>query len=251
MKLKKITIILLTILTACGQNHSSESQADEKSEVLNKSDKEIKETVFQLIDSDINLPEVKGNIVDQQSWIDKIGTWHCVLTELIDVPNEFAEFRLYKFKQDQQGRPLEQQMYIDSTSCGEADIVAESDTKKLIITDIDSNNKAEVTFAYTLSCTYDVSPQRRILIVNIDSSIHKLIGYTLDYGPVIPDTNDLNLKNYEKDEDGYWYPPITAGRYESEDDFSQLSDDFLTHAKNTWLDILKVESVVKQKEMNK
>jgi hypothetical protein len=251
MNLNKITIILLTILTACGHPYSSESQTDEKNEVLNESNKKIKKIVFQLIDSDINLSEVTGNIVDQQSWVDKTGTWHCLLTELIDVPNEFAEFRLYKFKEYHQGKPIEQQVYIDSTSCREADIVAESNTKKLIITDIDSNNKAEVSFAYTLSCTYDVSPQRRILIVNIDSSNHKLIGYTLGYSPVIPDTNDLNLKNYKKNKDGYWHLPIMAGRYESEDDFNQLPDNFLTHAKNTWLDILKVEYDIKQKEMNK
>lgn len=236
-------------MIACGQNQPSESQTDEICEPLNQRHEEIKDTVFQLIDTDIKLPKVNGDIIDQQSWTDKNGTWHCVLTELIDVPNEFAEFRLYKFKENQQGTLLEQQVYIDSISCGAADVVAESDTKKLIISDIDNDNKGEVTFAYTLSCTYDVSPQRRILIVNIDRSMHRLVGYTLDYGPAVPDPNDLNLENYEKDENGYWPPPVTSGRYESEKEFSQLSDTFLIHAKKIWLEILNAEYDIIQKEM--
>lgn len=249
--MKKLIIILLTLLTACGQNSTSEPQFDETNNNLIQSEELNKETKFQLIDQNIQLPSVKGDVVNQQSWIDNNGTWYCLLTELIDAPNEFAEFRLYKFKEDSVGKFIEYYVYVDSISCGEADIVAESDTKKILITDVDKNNEAEVTFAYTLSCTYDVSPQRRILIVNIDSSIHKLVGFTLDYGPLIPDSSDLNLENYEKDEDGYWYPPITAGRYVSEIEFKQLPNAFLTHAKNTWLSILKVEHDIKQKEMNK
>lgn len=248
--MKKLTIVLLTLLTACGQNYTSESQSDEDNHNLIQSEEINNETKFQLINQNILLPPVKGDIVSQQSWIDNNGKWHCLLTELIDVPNEFAEFRLYKFKENSIGKFIEYFVYRDSISCGEADIVAESNTKELIVTDVDENDIAEVTFAYTLSCTYDVSPQRRILIVNIDSSLHKLVGFTLDFDSLIPDSNDLSLENYEKDEDDYWYPPITAGRYENEIDFKQLPSTFLTHAKNTWLSILKVEHDFKQKKMN-
>jgi len=241
---------LLILSTACGQNATSESPTIDDTDTVDLPSTDQGRPGFQLRTADIEHPMVKGTVVDRKCWIDRSGTWCCVWTETVDIPNEFAEFRLYKFKEDSiRGFQLGH-LYLDSMSCGEADIVAHSDTKQLIITDINKDEIGEVTFAYTLSCTYDISPQRRVLVVNLDTTVYRLVGYTLDYGAPVPDTNDLNLEQYPKDEAGFWFEPTTAGRYTNDNDFESLPDIFLIHAKYVWLDILKREYHEKQKEMN-
>jgi hypothetical protein len=241
---------LLILSTACGQNATSESPTTDAADTIDMSSEDEVRPAFELMIMDMEHPFVEGNIVDRKCWTDRIGTWCCVWTETIDTPNEFAEFRLYKFKEDSILGLQLSHLYLDSMSCGEADIVTRSDTKQLIITDINNDEIGEVTFAYTLSCTYDISPQRRVLVVNLDTIVYKLVGFTLDYGAPVPDTNDLNLEQYPKDEAGFWFEPTTAGRYTNDNDFESLPDIFLIHAKNVWLDILRMEYQQKQKEMN-
>ena len=237
----KPILLSLATLTACVSKPSTESVEKQQIETSVQASDSVEGIVLESMDTKGNLPLVEGTLVDQQSWTDNGGTWYCALTQQIDIPNEFATFRWYKFKQDQNGNLAEFQVYIDSLNCGDADIIAKIDTRKMLLTDLDNDNRAELTFVYTLSCTYDISPQRRILVINRDSSMHKLSGFTLDAFYPIPKENDLNLQNFEKDEDDYWIPPVLAGRYENESDFSSLPDSFLTHAKTIWFNILKTD----------
>ncbi len=207
--------------------------------------------IFQMIRLEQRLPNVSGTIVDQRTWTDKNGTWTAIYTEVIDVPNEFAEFRLYKFRQDSRMEWNLNELYVDSLSCGEGDIVAQNDSKSLFISDVDANDVGEVMFAYTLNCTYDVSPQRRVLVLIRDSTIHKLVGNTLDFGSPIPDSTDFNLEKYPKNDYGSWFIPITAGRYHDDNNFENIPDAFLVHAHKLWLDMLTRDYEYMEREMNR
>ena len=188
---------------------------------------------------DIRKENIIGSIVHQQSWTDSRGKWNAIVTiAKSKALEERGEIRFYKFNEDKDGIAELWHEYVDTLSCGEADLVTAVDTKRLIVSDVDGNGLAEVTFVYTLSCTYDVSPQRRLLVMSVDSSVHMLEGYTLDYGSKIPEQQDLTLEKYDKDENGFWDTPITAGRYINKEDFSQLSGRYMAYADSVWMNVL-------------
>ncbi len=212
---------------------------------------ELRTHRFELMDSTLTeLPGIVGKIVDQKTWKDVYGVRHAVLAETINTPDEFGAFRFYVFKNDSNGLPTLHTSYADSLHCGEGDIVVFSDTMELVVTDSDHNNIAEVTFVYTLNCTYDVSPQVRYLITCMDNSFYRIKGYTLDIGSSIPDTSDLSRENYEKDEFDSWFIPHISGRYETDSAFENLHPSVFLNARNLWINVLHKDLKFNSEQMS-
>ncbi|MFY0644898.1 MAG: hypothetical protein JXR19_10565 [Bacteroidia bacterium] len=182
---------------------------------------------------------IAGRVVDQKSWSDKEGTWFSILTETVDIPNETAVFRMYKIRESDEDGLVIHDIYHDSLSCGDADIVAKIDSGDILITDLNKDSMAEMIIVYTLSCTYDISPQKRVLAMNIGNLWHTLEGFTLDYISDVPASDDLDLSNYKQNENGHWTSSQMAGRYINEDSFIDQPVEYIDFARTVWIDILK------------
>lgn len=246
--MKTQLLFVLLLVYACSPNEQNESlQENEESEIQTIPRASNSNPSFKILPDDQQPLTVEGQAIARIKWSDKNGTWYSVFTEEINLPNETGCYRVYKFKFDSTTHSVTLfDLYSDSVECEDADVVAYVDKKELLISDLDSDHIGEVTIVYTLGCTWDVSPSRSILVMNVEKEYYKLEGFSLDFPPTIPKTDRLNIEDRTNQDmpDGYF-----PGKYKNDDDFEDLPETYLEYARKTWLQFLELNRAHKLKEM--
>lgn len=124
---------------------------------------------------------VKGTITDGASWQDKEGEQMVILTQTENViakNTQKQSLYAYCFIKTQSGWQKKWQVEDNITDC-EFDATCEHIPGSLAVTDADSNNVAEASFIYKLSCRSDVSPDGKKLIMYEGAKKYALRGNTI------------------------------------------------------------------------
>ncbi len=124
---------------------------------------------------------IKGKVQDGASWQDKDGEQMLVLTQtenLIAKGSQKQSLYAYCFIKTPTGWQKKWQVQDDITDC-EFDVTCEHIPGSLAVTDLDSNNVAEASFIYKLSCRSDVSPDGKKLIMYEGTNKYAIRGNTI------------------------------------------------------------------------
>lgn len=143
------------------------------------------QTAFQVLPFDKKNIAVKdsiqGNVQDGASWQDKNGEHILILSQtenIIAKGTQKQSLFAYCFTKTTTGWQKKWQVQDDITDC-EFDALCEHITGSLAVTDLDSNNIAEASFIYKLSCRSDVSPDGKKLIMYEGINKYAIRGNTI------------------------------------------------------------------------
>ncbi|UKN03020.1 hypothetical protein K6119_05760 [Paracrocinitomix mangrovi] len=229
MKKTTLTLLVSTLLLACGAEEGTES--DNNSTADNSQNEEITDeenSEEELLDIEIllekveNVPvecEYKGQMNDAYTWTDKKGINYFIRTigtvkEENDADFVYTSQNLYAYHYVQKnGNTTLVREVTDFVEDCEFDLIMGHELGAISLTDIDEDQIGEISFIYRLTCTSDVSPSTQKLIMLEDGEKYPLRGTTrvMDFG----------------------------GEFEAGEEFNKAPNGFLDHATKMWNDNLK------------
>lgn len=159
--------------------------------------------------------DYKGEVVHGEAWEDANGKNFVIFTEIFD--EEKAEIDgvkdkfLYAYHFADKGNGYEELRMIQDWE-KECDLSNDAEFRfhTLNITDLDNDNKAEITFIYRLGCTSDATPVPMKLMMLEDGDKYAIRGNT-------------SLKRYNHE-----------GEMNVDASFNDAPDEFLPFAKGIW-----------------
>jgi hypothetical protein len=131
--------------------------------------------------------EHEGRIVHSARWRDKLGDHTLLLDETGEYPTAHpsgdgdgtSDASVYAYEYLEAGGKVSRVWKLeDHVRDCEFDLVANFVPDAVTITDLDADGVAEVTFQYTLTCTSDVSPMTRKLILREGKDKYAIRGTT-------------------------------------------------------------------------
>ena len=221
MKNLSLITVLLLLLSSCG---NSGNKKEEKAKEADKKIQEVEKTQDYTIDNLVMKgysPEMaaqvdyKGEVIKGKAWQDANGKNFIIFTEIFD--KEKAEINgvkdkfLYAYHFADKGDGYKKLRMIKDWE-KECDLInhAEFRFKTLNITDLDRDNKAEITFIYRLGCNMDPTPVPMKLMMLEDGDKYAIRGKTA--------IERMNI----------------AGEMNVDPSFTDAPKQFLTFAKKRW-----------------
>lgn len=200
------------------QNESSDNQNNESSQ--------NKEKAFQMKTYSPEMAKnlkYKGKIIRGEAWEDANGENLLIFTEKevkhkgsseYDPPSQSKYIYAYHFADKGDGYK-EIRMIQDYTEKCDLALTAEFRFKTLNITDIDKDNKAEITFAYWLDCSGDLGHSTMKLMMLEDGEKYAIRG-----------TTTISA--------GHYGPEDIPGEQNIDASFKNAPEGFLDFAKQIW-----------------
>lgn len=173
--MKKIFFtLLILIFVACANSNKKE---DEPIKIENSAEDIVKKTQsdFKVLNSSsFNLSKLTydGSVVDKRIWQDSNGENIALFTHTTE-----ALF-VYHYTKDSDTINLLREVYDFEKKC-DYDLVLEFIKSSILVTDLDSNNLGELTFAYKKACISDVSPIGLKLLILENGNKFIIRGTTL------------------------------------------------------------------------
>ncbi|MEO0339855.1 MAG: hypothetical protein AAF242_11625 [Bacteroidota bacterium] len=211
---KQIYLFMLLIIFSCTNPESSETSEDQAATQTQEA-KNFK--VLDSYDFDLSKLSHEGEITTIKFWQDAQGDNIVLFTKQEDLTKGEADLFAYHYLIEQENPRLLHDIKDSVTDCADADLLLDFDTEAFSITDLDQDNIGELTFAYKMTCTTDVSPQTLILHLFEGDSDYTLVGDT-----EVP----INAEE-------------TIGGAIRETNFADAPAMFLPHAKDVWEKVKK------------
>ena len=162
-----------------------ESQTDSSNQQKQSGDTAGSQNHFKLMGFDkVNTPlkdSLKGTIIDGANWVDAEGEGTVVLVQTDNkMVNDMQSQRIYAycFKKETGAWKPKWQVKDGIADC-EVDATCMIFPGSLSVSDVDSNDVAEVSFLYRLSCKGDVSPDEKKMIMYEGLTKYAIRGYTI------------------------------------------------------------------------
>lgn len=238
-----IFAVPLVLLFACGS--SDESTENPKVETSESNDDTTSTVVAEAPPFDPNSIEenvyfentpFNGEQIQSIGWTDNRGQNVIILSIEYEEIDQYMSAYIYaNHYADETGEMKLVRQVTDYVRDCEFDIILEF-LEDPIITDIDGNDRAEVTLVYKMACKSDMSEDDLKVIMYEDDQKWGLRGYNwLVYGEeTVPEEFDPNMENTTKEEQNDWM--FERGKYKNDDDFKNAPEGFLEHAQKVWLD---------------
>ncbi len=219
MKKISIIIILSLLIFGCGNKEDTKDIGTTEAE-QNEINQSFKIGIFD--ENMAKLVKFKGDLLFGKSWTDKLGENLLVFSQKEIIKEENGDEpepdrltrKLYAvhYAKSKDVYKLIREVQDFTTDCGfenRAKIMKESVT----ITDLDKDDFAEITFAYRLGCTSELSPDVLKLIMLENSEKYAIRGDT--------------RVQYRPDE-------FVGGATDIDSNFDNAPEVFLNHAKSIW-----------------
>ena len=181
--------LLLSLLVACqgGQKDSpkDELKADSGDQQKQTDNLNTPQSQFKLLGFDkANTPikdSLKGKIIDGANWMDGEGEGMVVLVQTENkMVKDMQSQRIYVYCFKKEGDAWKPKWQVkDGIADCEVDATCTIFPGSLSVSDVDSNNIAEVSFLYRLSCKGDVSPDEKKLIMYEGLAKYAIRGSTI------------------------------------------------------------------------
>lgn len=242
--MKRIIYILpVFVLLSCGgsdestENSSAEGETkDDSSSTLVEADltpfdpNSIEENVY------FENTPFSGEQIISLGWKDNRGQNVIILSQVWEQDGDYSESTIYaNHYADENGEMELVRQVTDYIKDCEFDAVL-GFLADPIITDIDGNNRAEITLVYKMACKSDMSEDDMKVIMYEDDQKWGLRGYNWLVYPDenVPEDFDPNMENTAAEDKNDWM--FERGKYKNDDDFDNAPEGFLEHANKVWLD---------------
>jgi hypothetical protein len=199
MKNYFILLCFFALFSCNNQPQSSNTTAKKDSTVITTAVQPAGITKLTILPFDINntiiKDSVKGKIKDGASFKDGEGESIIVLAESDNEEKKGTQNKnIYAYCFSKTNNVLKQKWLVqDNISDCDVDATCEFLPGSLTITDLDSNNIAEITFLYKLSCKGDVSPHGKKLIMYQGNDKFAIRGSTVLQTPAGKEGGDKKV----------------------------------------------------------
>ena len=173
MKYFKLLPLILFVVFSCSSEKKTKNSGNK--EVFTEQEiveKEIRFSTKQTSTYAIDKLEKEGNVLYSKVWEDKNGENIVIFTQIPD-----KQLFVYHYA-IQNNTPKLLRRVTDFIKDCEFDYAFELIKSSITVTDLDSNNLGEITFAYKITCTSDVSPWDMKLLMLENSNKYIIRGYT-------------------------------------------------------------------------
>ena len=120
----------------------------------------------------------RGVVEKAISWTDQLGTHIAVFSSLESRAGHARQLRVTHALQDGSGAVAIVRTVSDGiTDCDEGDLTVQFVMPTIAVTDLDRDGHSELTFAYRMNCTTDVSPSDVEVIVLDQDTTYALRGH--------------------------------------------------------------------------
>ncbi len=200
--MRKLAILVLcSILLSCSnqQKDPAKTNAAKDTAVTSVTAPLIQKPVFSILSFDKNATplkdSIKGKIIDGASFKDAEGESIVLLTETENVYKGSTQNKsIYAYCFTKQGNSFKRKWLVqDKVDNCDVDATCEFLPGSLSVTDADSNQIAEATFLYQLSCKGDVSPHVKKLIMYHGQDKYAIRGTTILQTPAGKEGGDKKI----------------------------------------------------------